>query len=396
MKPLLFNRKNTWAELLLVLTGFLSLIFSCQRKATDYEKLILGEWIFVTDFQNPAPTTTNSDLPPPPPPPFDNVKRGYIFAPDGNCEYKTGYYKGIARKDYGRSSVQFLGTHTKFKIEDDSLKIFNLSDSSWWAVKIFSITPDSMIFQFTDSTFSKYSRSLYHIDSSEVFDQIIVSSSGCYGTCPRSDVLIMRSGEMIFHGKEFNTKNGYFKGYVENQQYAKIENDFKKSSFLNLADKYFSGGTDYEEISVSFIKDDTIIKTISDYGNGAPPELYWAYTPTRFLYQSISLDTISNIPEYLLIDHLRFEKGNKICPLSRSESFYLWNLLLNSTVVQIAFIPQYNLGFRGSGDLLEITTDGQYFKFKMKDKSQFTLKLNRNFLIVNNFDSKFRPKEEYE
>jgi hypothetical protein len=384
------------SSILFILCGFLLIDCSRHAKSNDYEKLILGEWSFVTDFQNPPPTETNSDLPPPPPPPWDNVKHGYVFSANGNCENKLGYYKRFARKDHERSFVQFLGTSTKFKIEDDSLKIFNLSDSSWWAVKIFSITPDTMIFQFTDSTFSKYSRAFYHVDNSADFDQIIISSSGCYGTCPRSDVLIKRSGDLIFHGAEYNTKNGYFKGHVENPQYSKLENDFKKTNFLKLADKYFSGGTDREEISVSFIKNDTIVKTISDYGRAAPPEFYWAYIPTRYLYQSIALDTISKIPGYLLINHLRFEKGNKICPLSRSESFYLWNLLLNSSLVQITFKPQYNLGFRGTENLLRITTDGQYFRFELKDKSRFTLKLKFNFLTANKFDSKFWQKDEYE
>jgi hypothetical protein len=69
------------------------------------------------------------------------------------------------------------------------------------------------------STFFKYSKTNYRIDDSEHFDEIIISSSGCYGTCPNNDISINKNGQVIYFGDEYNTVNGYYKSKVSSAKY---------------------------------------------------------------------------------------------------------------------------------------------------------------------------------
>ncbi|MRX68715.1 hypothetical protein GJU42_12135 [Flavobacterium resistens] len=46
-----------------------------------------------------------------------------------------------------------------------------------------------------------------------------------------------------------------------------------------MKNEYIASHTDDETISVTFIKNNKIIKTIEDYGQEAPTEFQWAYIP---------------------------------------------------------------------------------------------------------------------
>ncbi len=56
-----------------------------------------------------------------------------------------------------------------------------------------------------------------------------------------------------------------------------------------------------EEITITFLKDDRIYKTITDYGGNAPADLVWAYARLRHLHRWIRLTKLSNteLPAYL-------------------------------------------------------------------------------------------------
>lgn len=242
---------------------------SCRQKTTsEYEKSIIGEWTMVKEEIKKQ----NSEEPPPPPSPMGKFVSGYTFLPNNICEYKLGFFKRIVD---GRL---FLGTTTKYKIEEDSLKIFNRSDSLWTSLKIVSITADTMTLQWNDTTAVKYSKADYRIDKSEHYDEIIISASGCYGTCPINNISINRNGPVIYFGEEYNTVNGLYQSQINSTLFSKLEEDFKKANIKNLQDRYEDEWTDGETVSVTFIKDNKIVKSISDYRAQSPTEFYWAYT----------------------------------------------------------------------------------------------------------------------
>ncbi len=374
------------------ITFLLLLTFiSCRQRITnDYEKTIIGEWTFVKKESK----NQNDDIPP-------SLSRGlfvrgYNFLPDNICENKLGYFKRIQGNERHEEKTLFLGTITKYKIEEDSLKIYNLNDSTWNSQKIVSITADTMTLQKNESTFFKYSKTNYRIDDSEHFDEIIISSSGCYGTCPNNDISINKNGQVIYFGDEYNTVNGYYKSKVSSAIFSKLEIDFKKANIKNLQDLYSANWTDDETVSVTFIKDNKVVKTICDYGRQAPTEFCWAYTSARYLYQKIHLDTISNNLNYSPFKDALLKFDGMVCELSQSEGFYLWTLLLSSNETNKTFTGKYFIVNSWRREKKGVKTDGQLFQFTANDGTTKTYDLGFNFIKANGLDKKLRSKNQYD
>lgn len=373
------------------ITFLLLLTFvSCRQKPTnDYDKAIIGEWKFV---KKELEKQTN-DIPPPS---WGEFVSGYRFLPDNICENKLGYFKRIEGNERHDRKNFFLGTTTKYKINNDSLQIYNLNDSTWTSQKIVSITADTMTLQKNDSTFFKYAKANYRIDNNEHYDEIIISASGCYGTCPINDISINNNGQVIYFGDKYNTVNGYFKSKVSSKIFSNLENDFKKANIKKLQANYSATWTDDETVSVTFIKDNKVVKTISDYGRQSPTEFYWAYNSARYLYQQISLDTFSNHLNYPPFKYTMLETGGKVCELSQSEGFYLWTLLLKSNEINKTFTGKYYIVNNWRREEKQVRTDGQLFRFTGNDGIERTYDLGFNFITANGFDKKFRGKNKYD
>ncbi|MFC4479644.1 DUF6438 domain-containing protein [Flavobacterium chungangensis] len=371
------------------------ILYSCQKNNDKkLEKELLGEWIYIkTDDLRKPQTNNNPNIPPPPPPPpFGSPKRGYIFLENNIAENKSGYFKRIDAVERENRKTFFLGTRTKYKIENDSIKIFNLGSKTWENQKLHSIIGDTLTTEIGDSIFAKYARTQYKINPTENYDQIIVSSSGCYGSCPISNISIDNNGNIIYYGQEYNTQNGLFKSKITKEQYQEIQTNFKKADILNLEDNYEGNWTDDETVTITFIKNNKIIKTIRDYGIQSPTALVWAYTPVRYLYQHIKLTSLKKEKLLFPIWRISFRKGNQICDLTKSESYYLFTEILKGKETNDTFEHKYYIEFWNDQDKKEIIdTDGRYFKSKDK-----TIDIGYNFLISNNFIAKFRLKDKYD
>ena len=367
----------------------LLILISCKQNAiNNNEKAIIGDWKFIKEIQKKGGHAA-------PEPQLIEFVGGYSFLSDGVCEKKPGYFKRIKGNEPQDGKTLFLGTTTKYKIEDDSLKIYNLYSCTWTSLKIASINIDTMILRNNDSNFVKYAKSNYQIDDKEHFDKIIISASGCYGACPINDISINEKGEAIYFGDEYNTVNGCFKSKLSPTIFSKLENDFKKANIKKLRDHYSGMWSDDETISVTFVKSNKVFKTVVDYGRQSPAEFYWAYTSARYLYQQIPLDTISIHLNYFPFKYSLFESGGKVCELSQSEGFYLWTLLMASNKTNKHFTEKYfirNVRLKER----EIKTDGQLFKFTDDDGVTRTYDLGFNFIITNGFDKKFRIKNQYD
>lgn len=382
------NSKRT-VPIITILSLFI--FVSCRQKpSNDYDKLIIGEWKYVREHSK----VQTGDFPQPPS--WGLFTVGYNFLPDNICENKLGYFKRIEGNGRHDRKTLFLGTTSKYKIDNDSLMIYNLIDSTWISQKIVSISADTMTLKKNDSTFFKYAKANYHIDESEHYDKIIISASGCYGTCPVNDILINKSGQVIYFGYKFNTVNGYFKSKISSKIFSKLENDFKKANIKKLQDNYSAVWTDDETISVTFIRDNKVVKSISDYGSQAPTEFYWAYTSARYLYQKIPLDTFFNHLNYSPFKYTMLERDGKVCELSQSEGFYLWTLLLNSKETNKEFSAKYLIVNRGKEEDKEVKTDGQQFRFTDKNGLTKTYDLGFNFITTNGLEERFRPKNSYD
>lgn len=375
---------------LYVLTVFI--LYSCQKNNdTQLNKNILGEWTYIKTEDQRKPQKI-SDIKFPPPSPFGNHIPGYIFLENNICENKSGYFNFIKANEREDRKTFFLGTTTKYKIENDSLKILDLVSKTWENQKIHSIIGDTLTTQISDSIFGKYARTKYKIDPNENYDKIIVSSSGCYGSCPVSNISIDDNGNILFYGQHYNTKNGIFKSKISKNQYQKIQASFKKADIKNLKDNYEANWTDDETVSITFIKNNKIVKSISDYGRKSPSDLIWAYTPVRYLYQQIKLTPFKAEKPLLSIWGISFTKGNQICDLTKSDSFYLLTEIFKGKETTYKFENRYQIEFWNDEDKKErINTDGRFFKYRDK-----TVDIGYNFLTKNNLTDKFRQKDKYD
>ncbi|HRG09182.1 MAG TPA: hypothetical protein PLJ08_11460, partial [Cyclobacteriaceae bacterium] len=130
------------------LTNLATLIFlsvvsltTCKPKST--KESIIGNWKLFNET-NSEPTDSVSVEPFDP---FDIPSRGkvYTFINDSIVDTRTEYYKIIRHKER-RREYRFIGTQTKYKITNDTIKIYDLTDSIWdVGRKIDKLTSDSLI-----------------------------------------------------------------------------------------------------------------------------------------------------------------------------------------------------------------------------------------------------------
>lgn len=373
----------------IIITILFSTFFSCQSSNDQQLKReIIGEWIFVEVEYIKIPKTRSDSVPPLPI--CENCKRGFVFYENQKCEDKLGYFKKSNNvNDNDRTT--FIGTFTDYKIENGELKIFDLRDSVWRIEEIVSIISDTLKLRSHGSNhFKKFVKSNYIIDSNEHYDKIIYSSSICFGSCPALNISIEKNGDVLYSGKRFTTINGLYTSKISREEYSKIETNFKKAGIKNLKDEYSANWTDDQTVNITFVKNDRIIKTISDYGRQAPTELYWAYMPVSYLYQKIKLFPFTtSIPA---LSKVYVETKDQVCELSYSESFYLMTELYKGTEVNKSFKEKYTIDFwRGNDTKGKIYTDGRYFRFITNKKMQ-TVDLGYNFISRNNLFEKFRNK----
>lgn len=313
-------------------------------------------------------------------------RTGYIFYSNNLCEDKFGYSNG-------KVGENLLGIDTNYKVENDSLKIFDLDNGFWKRMKIRNIISDTLTLYVNDSTFLIYKKCNYKIDKTQTFDQIIVSTSPCFGDCSIGSTSIDNQGNLIFYGQNHTEKKGLFVSKINNELYKRIEQNFKKADIDTLYERYAVNFTDAQTVTVTFIKDNKIYKTISDYGHKAPRELYWAYNPVSLLYLKLNLKPFMiNEHSEFPMNYTCFENKGKICCLEKSESFYLFTEVCKSKEVHANFEKKYIIEYwETENKKNKILTDGQYYQLEQNGKV-VTFDLGYNFLTRNNLLKKFRTK----
>jgi len=366
-------------KLILYILVFVLLFCSCKKNNDEhFKKAIVGEWVFVSSPRKNVESVL---------PPDTYWKRAYQFYENDSCEYKLGFFDRYHDKKTQEIIRPFKGTETQYEIEDDSLKIYFPNTKKWQSIKIKSITTDTLTLQFNDSTFAKYAKRRYNIDKDEHFDKIIVSSSECYGSCPVSNISIDKNGEVIYDGEHFNPVNGLHTSQITSQMYKKLEFEFKKVGIDTLKTNYSPIGTDEQSVSITFIKENRIYKTIINYQNQAPDELYWAYLPVWFLHQKLHLKPYTHQKPRITYRSSLYEEENlqvglkKIIRLKQSEAFFLQTELFKSKVISNAtpWKPTYILDECYAGTDIYIVTDGRYFEY-----NSTLYDLGYNFIEQNN------------
>lgn len=345
---------------------------SCQKKDNEYEKQIIGDWTFFDEAKE-----------------CENIyykKFGYFFNIDGTVQSKPGYFQRDQKSD--DLIMRFYGNNSKFIIKGDSLKVENLITKGWENAKIISLTNDTLKLQYENDITLVFFKRNYSKNPKRTFDKVVVSKSSCFGTCPISNTLINNNGSATYFGEHYNAINGFYQFKVDSEELKQIELNFNKANFMQLDDNYSAAVTCQSAVTTTFIRNDSIIKTIYDYANESPTELQWANSQVSFQYQTHKLEKL-NFFHSLNIRWCSILKGKFVAELKQSEGFYLMYLLNRSKKVEKKFGSKYKV-YGLSDKIKSITSDGQYFKFELNDKTEIILNLGFNFFSRNRNIIKFR------
>jgi len=345
------------------------LLFCKQNVQESYSTQIIGDWESISN-------KIDEEIPNE----FFNTK-GYSFLPDGTCEVKGGII------NHASNRWQFLNPETKYTLTRDKLRIFDPGYNKWASYHIKELSDTTLVLD--NITFVKKN---FNLDKSPDFDAVIVASSGCFGYCPVNEIMIDKNGGVSYHGHVNNLSNGSFVSTVSRQRYKKIMLAFKKADYLHLQPDYSDSVTDHSVISISFIKDGRIIKSISDYAQSSPQDFIWAYNYLTYLSPQLTLTPMAAAKEYFNASlYTAFESKEALLRLTGAESFFLLNELKKSKEVFDNFHELYTLSHYYGAD--KISTDGRYYRLQFSDKTVKTLDLGYNFL-TQKFVNQFKKKNE--
>ncbi|MEJ8757335.1 DUF6438 domain-containing protein [Pontibacter sp. H259] len=396
----------------------LLILFACNQQIdepTEQEKQLtqqlIGDWVPAGNV--PYNTNEKDDNPPPPP---GAIPYGYTFYPNGVAEFKYGFYNVKLGKEKRDRRFYYLGNRTNYRVSNDTIFVFNLSDSVWINLPVARISPDTISIK-GENSFMNYRRVNYNLKDKPTFDAIVLSTSGCFGSCPISNTMITSDGKLLFMGAKYTTKEGLMEGNITKRIYQELQDNFRKSGIDTLEKRYSTGGTDMEETSVTFIKSGKIYKTIRDYGKSGPYELLWAQIPLRHLYQHTDLKPVStgNTPFSSYLYNFEFEVGDRALELTQSESFLLWNHLRKAKKTNAKYTPRFDLVHYGNyywfpsmteemtgkghdagkkEKFIPVKTDGRFYTYYRDGKEPETVDIGFNFFDTNFKESELKKLED--
>lgn len=347
-------------------------LISCNKKPVSREEMLLGHWKVI-----PAKDSLSSKI-------FDI--RGYEFLDNDSCEYKLGYY---GEYDQDKYIIPYHGSYTHYKIFHDSLHIFNPASKKWDNYKIEFLSYDTLHLTgkwFLKSESLKFVKQKYKLKSIVDFDALISSRTPCFGPCPTNDIYIDSRGAVEFFYTSGGPNDSLFLSKISNPDFINIKNKFKRASYNTLSEYYYYDMTDASAVSVSFIKNNRISKSIYDYANAAPAEFIWAYYNLNSLPHQLEA-LKKKVPDYYNFTYVKFIKDNKGLELTRSEIFFLLKQLSAGKSVLKKFKEIYTL--ETNDDYVKIKTNGRYYKFYYHNSTTKIIDIGYNFLEENKFAFKF-------
>jgi hypothetical protein len=275
---------------------------SCNKEKYYKEEIVGGDWKLIPE--EPIHITDEGDtvklINSKPPSGFHVT---YSFLNEDTYEDKRGFFESVNRKtSHNHSRIHYLGNISKYEIKANNLRLYHLGDKKWDSYEIVSLKADTLCLKVSSEWILKFKRKIYDFENKDSFDKVIISSSGCYGSCPVGSILIDKSGEIVFEGLGYTTELGLYKSKITKVKFGEIVKSFQKADWKNLKDEYEAGHTDDERISIVFIKNNKIIKAISDYGHESPEEFIWAYQPLRYMYQQLKLQKIDEKTSHEISD----------------------------------------------------------------------------------------------
>lgn len=376
-----------------ILFLLLSLAWISCTEPPDYRQLI-GTWKLVADSH---PEDSYIFLSP--------STIAIEFLDDSTVDLKQPHFAVKEPVEAGLFNRRFhyLGTSAQYLIQDDSLTVLDTQDPVWSRkLGVVRLSEDTLILQSAQGRQLTFRKQHYALDSAPALDEISLVSTNCYGPCPYIKTIIDSTGQVFLFVSEYGGLSGYFVGQVPDSVFSSIRLQFQKADIPHLKREYSANHTDDASIYISLVHRNTIVHSLYDYGNAGTAELVWAYTPLKYLYQSMKLEPLDStaIPAYIDQWSFWFEKEGKRIALTESETFLLVNYLRKGNqVVQegtlpytLGFVPPFSVSFSqggqgrpspSEGELTSITTDGRVYTVHLHAQKPVTIDIGFNFLERN-------------
>lgn len=138
---------------------FVFILTNCQSNDNkNIHSEILGKWIFAEEHF--ISTYDNEGFLVPPPPPRERL--GYNFYTNDSCETNFSFFKinDTRQIDFRGhySDIEKLGRKTIYKIENDSLKIFNRTFNRWDSFYIMKLDANNLVLNNQNSVIQQFVR----------------------------------------------------------------------------------------------------------------------------------------------------------------------------------------------------------------------------------------------
>jgi len=104
---------------------------------------------------------------------------------------------------------------------------------------------------------------------------IMLRRGGCFGTCPVYRVTLNVDGTAAYEGVAYVGRIGKFVGRVPFYDFAQLALLAERAGFMTLQERYAGSWTDDETRRITIRARSGKEKTVEDYGDFGPPEL-WA------------------------------------------------------------------------------------------------------------------------
>lgn len=280
-------------------------VSGCTDHKQQYLKRIKGAWAVNMTYENMKimksfgnsteiyPARQASEL---------GLIRGFEFHGD-TCYYRPGFF------DYSnieKGLPMYLGSKTTYTIIADTLKIWNIADSSWARLFIKELKEDTLILMDIDTGNGwQYLKVDKRHKETVGYDAVAVLSISSSEKYLDEFQYINRKGDYIYQPLNTPTLSDSV-SYYHKFSISEVESlfsNFGHVNFNNLKETYLStksgGKTTYY---IFFIENGHIVKTISDDDMVSPDELQWGYLPLMYLKQLYGLESISSEKKYKVCD----------------------------------------------------------------------------------------------
>ncbi len=372
---------------LIIFFIFLISIISCKNSFDkEIEEHLQGDWS--KEFYD----KTNND-PNELPSIFFNINNKYKFSSD--TIYDSNHFSIYNEKT---NDFEYLGYKANFKIKNSVVSWYNTASKKDIEFgKVEKLSKDTIFFEHFMLVRNKVKQQF-----NNAFDAIIVTSSGCYGSCPIYNYRLESNGDIIYAGEKFTQIKGVYAGQINKKYFNYFKNKLNQINLNQTDNQYTNNATDGNFEEIVFIKNNQVTKRISFYINDGPPKVKQLLDILRAMHYYIEDKKTYHYKDYFsIINPFTNTKEVNLEEFSDYHSFYLWTELMKHPSKPFQFkqktfkINKFISKFWDSEyeeispkSLETIETDGQQFQIKFKDSPIQYYDLGYNFLENNDLTYK--------